>query len=103
MGDRAADSTATLDPPHRFEPTRVEGSPPLGLDLANGEIRTVLWATGFRPDYSWLDVPVLDRKGRIKHDGGVVEAPGMYVMGIPFLRRRKSSAHRRRRATTRAT
>jgi putative flavoprotein involved in K+ transport len=36
-------------------------------------------------------VPVLDRKGRIKHDGGVVEAPGMYVMGIPFLRRRKST------------
>ncbi len=77
------------DPPHRFEPTRVEESPPLGLDL--GEFRTLLWATGFRPDYSWLDVPVLDRKGRLRHDGGVVEAPGMYLMGIPFLRRRKSS------------
>ena len=79
------------DPPHRFEPTRVERTPPLALDLTNGEIRTVIWATGFRPDYSWLDVPVLDRKGRIKHDGGVVEAPGMYLMGIPFLRRRKST------------
>ena len=80
-----------VDPPHRFEVTRVEESPPLGLNLASGEIRTVLWATGFRPDYSWLDVPVLDRKGRILHDGGVVEAPGMYLMGMPFLRRRKSS------------
>jgi putative flavoprotein involved in K+ transport len=51
-----------------------------------------VWATGLRPDYSWLDVPVLDRKGRIRHDGGVVvDAPGMYLMGIPFLRRRKSS------------
>jgi putative flavoprotein involved in K+ transport len=79
------------DPPHRFEPTRVEHAPPLGCDLASGEIRTIIWATGFRPDYSWIDVPVLDRKGRIKHDGGVVEAPGMYVMGIPFLRRRKST------------
>ena len=79
------------DPPHRFEPTRVECTPPLALDLTNGEIRTVIWATGFRPDYSWLAVPVLDRKGRIKHDGGVVEAPGMYLMGIPFLRRRKST------------
>jgi putative flavoprotein involved in K+ transport len=79
------------DPPHRFEPTRVPDSPPLGLDLRSGEIRTVLWATGYRPDYSWLDVPVLDRKGRLKHDGGVVEAPGLYVMGIPFLRRRKST------------
>ena len=51
----------------------------------------VIWATGYRPDYSWLDVPVLDRKGRIRHDGGVVEAPGLYVMGLPFMRRRKSS------------
>ena len=50
-----------------------------------------MWATGFRADYSWLDVPVLDRKGRVRHDGGIVEAPGMYLLGIPFLRRRKSS------------
>ena len=78
-------------PPHRFDPTRVGDSPPLGLDLTNGEIKSVLWATGYRPDYSWLEVPVLDRKGRIKHDGGVVESPGLYVMGIPFLRRRKSA------------
>ncbi len=80
-----------VDPPHRLEPTRVEASPPLGMDLTSGEIRTILWATGFRPDHSWLDVPVLDRKGRIRHDGGVVEAAGMYLMGVPFLRRRKSS------------
>ena len=49
------------------------------------------WATGFRPDYSWLDVPVLDRKGHLRHDGGVVDAPGLYAIGLPFLRRRKSS------------
>ena len=76
---------------HRFEPTRVEVSPPLGMDLNSGEIQTIVWATGFRPDHSWLDVPVFDRKGRIRHDGGVVEAAGVYLMGIPFLRRRKSS------------
>lgn len=81
-----------VEPSHRFEPTRVEASPPLGIDLSRGEIRTILWATGFRPDFSWLDVPVFDRKGRIRHDGGVVvDAPGMYLMGMPFLRRRKSS------------
>jgi putative flavoprotein involved in K+ transport len=79
------------DPPHPIEPTDVEASPPLGLDFARAGVRTVLWATGFRPDYSWLRVPVLDRKGRIRHDGGVVEAPGMYLLGLPFLRRRKSS------------
>jgi putative flavoprotein involved in K+ transport len=80
-----------VDPPHRFEPTEVEASPPLGIDLTSGEIRTIIWATGFRPDYSYLNVPVLDRKGRVRHDGGVVEAPGMYLMGIQFLRRRKSA------------
>lgn len=80
-----------VEPPHRFEPTRVAATPPLGMDLASGAIRTIIWATGYRPDYGWLDVPVFDRKGRIRHDGGVVEAPGMYVMGLQFLRRRKSA------------
>jgi len=80
-----------VEPPHRLEPTRVEDSPPLGLDLSSGEIRTIIWATGFRPDYSWLESPVLDRKGYIRHDGGLVPSPGMYLMGMPFLRRRKSA------------
>jgi putative flavoprotein involved in K+ transport len=75
----------------RFEPTRVETDPALSLDLRGGEIRTVLWATGYRPDYSWLQVPVLDRKGMIRHRGGVVDSPGLYLMGANFLRRRKSS------------
>jgi hypothetical protein len=78
-------------PPQRFEPTEVEASPPLLLDLTRGRIKTILWATGFRPDYSWLDVPVLDHNGNVRHDGGVVESPGMYLLGLPFLRRRKSS------------
>ena len=82
---------AEVDPVHRFEPTRVEASPLLGLDLTSGDTRTIIWATGYRPDYSWLEVPVLDRRGRVRHDGGIVESPGMYLMGIPFLRRRKSS------------
>jgi putative flavoprotein involved in K+ transport len=75
----------------RFAATRVDDSPPLAIDLTKGEIRSVIWATGFHSDYSWLDVPVLDRKGRIRHDGGVVDSPGMYVLGLTFLRRRKSS------------
>jgi putative flavoprotein involved in K+ transport len=80
-----------FEPPERFAPTGIDASPPLGLNLASGEIRTVIWATGYRPDYSWLEVPVLDRKGRVRHDGGVVDAPGMYLMGMQFLRRRKSA------------
>ena len=54
-------------------------------------VRTVIWATGFRPDHSWLDAPVFDRKGGLKHDRGVIDAPGLYVLGLPYLRRRKSS------------
>jgi putative flavoprotein involved in K+ transport len=78
-------------PPHRFPPTIVPEPPSLDLDLGRGEIQTIMWATGFRPDYSWLDVDVLDAKGMVRHDGGVVDAPGMYLIGAPFLRRRKSS------------
>ena len=81
----------SVPPPHRFAPTVVREPPALGLDLAGGAIQTIVWATGFRPDYSWLDVMVLDDKGMVRHDGGVVEAPGMYLIGTPFLRRRKSS------------
>ena len=52
----------------------------------------MLWATGFRPDHSWLDIPVRDRSGRIRHDGGVVTgAPGLYVLGLPVLRTRAST------------
>jgi putative flavoprotein involved in K+ transport len=78
-------------PPERFEATRAPASSPLSLDLRNGRIRSIVWATGFRPDYGWLDVPVLDHKGHLRHHGGVVEAPGMYALGLPVLRRRKSS------------
>jgi putative flavoprotein involved in K+ transport len=77
--------------PHRFAPTVVPDPPMLDLDLAGGAIRTIVWATGFRPDYSWLDVDVLDAKGLVRHDGGVVDVPGMFLIGSPFLRRRKSS------------
>ena len=80
-----------LEPVERFEPTRLDGSARLGIDLAGEKLRTIVWATGFRPDYSWLDVPVLDRKGQLRHEGGVVDAPGLYALGLPFMRRRKSS------------
>jgi len=80
-----------VDPPQRYAATEVEESPPLIMDMVKEEINTILWATGYHPDYSWLDVPVLDRKGKIRHQGGVVDSPGMYLMGMSLLRRRKSS------------
>jgi putative flavoprotein involved in K+ transport len=75
----------------RFAPTAVPAGAPLSLDLRSGAIQTILWATGFRPDLSWLDVPVINQKGQVRHDGGVTASPGLYLMGMPFLRRRKSS------------
>ena len=81
----------SAEPPYRPPPTRVEEAPPVGMNLAKGEIKTIIWATGYRPDYTWLEVPVLDRKGMVRHDGGIVPSPGMYLMGAQFLRRRKSA------------
>jgi putative flavoprotein involved in K+ transport len=81
----------TGDSPERFAPTTPPRSPRWQLDLRSGEIRTILWATGFRPDYRWLDVPVLDARGQLRHDGGVVDSPGLYALGLPVLRRRKST------------
>lgn len=78
-------------PGERFAPTRVPAASRLQLDLRSGEIRSVVWATGFRPVYDWLDVPVVDAKGRLEHDGGVLASPGLYALGLPVLRRRKST------------
>jgi putative flavoprotein involved in K+ transport len=79
------------EPPRRLPPTQVEEAPPLGMNLTTTGIKTIIWATGYRPDYSWLEVPVFDRKGMVRHDGGIVPSPGMYLMGAQFLRRRKSA------------
>jgi putative flavoprotein involved in K+ transport len=88
---RTSGLDAELGPPERFAPTEAPASPRWQLDLSGGEIRTIVWATGFRPDYGWLDVPVLDAKGRLRHDGGAVDSPGLYALGLPVLRRRKST------------
>jgi len=81
-----------VDPPERYQGTVVDDDPTLMLALGDGAIQTVVWATGYTSDYSWLDIPVIDRKGEIKHDGGIVtSSPGLYRIGLNFLRRRKSS------------
>ena len=83
---------AEFPAPDRFPATGVPKNARLQLDLNRGEIKTVIWATGFRPDYSWLDVPVVDAKGRLRHEGGVVtESPGLYALALPLLRRRRST------------
>jgi putative flavoprotein involved in K+ transport len=61
------------------------------IDLREQGIRSVLWATGYRRQYPWLRVPVLDERGEIRHDGGITPVPGLYVLGLQFMRRRSSS------------
>jgi putative flavoprotein involved in K+ transport len=74
----------------RVESARTDvGDPPTELDLTG--YSTVIWATGYRPSYSWLDPTAFDRRGRVAHDGGVARLPGLYLLGLPFLRRRRSN------------
>ena len=83
---------AGVGAPEGFGPTALATPSPLEIDIRRRNIGTVIWATGFRPDYSWLDIPVLDQKARIRHDAGVVTgAPGLYLLGASLLRNRRSS------------
>ena len=90
--DQWAESNAPsgIGPTERFVPTLVGETSQLELKLGE-DIRTVLWATGSKPDFSWLDLPIFDRKGDLRHSRGVADVPGVYVLGLPYLRRRKSS------------
>jgi putative flavoprotein involved in K+ transport len=61
------------------------------IDTGEAGIRTVIWATGYARSYRWLKVPVLDDQGEIEHTGGLTRAPGLYALGLRFMRRRKSN------------
>jgi putative flavoprotein involved in K+ transport len=50
------------------------------MDVAN-----VIWCTGFRQDFSWIDVPVVDRNSAPIHERGVASEPGLYFVGLDFL------------------
>ncbi len=65
--------------------------PVLELDLAAAGIGSIIWATGFRSDYSWLKVDALDEQGRPAHRRGVSTEPGVYFVGLPWLSRRGST------------
>ena len=93
--DRIDDHIAEVHPAWPFAPDRVAqirlDPAPATLDLADREIGTVVWATGYRRDYSWLDVPdALDADGEIVQDHGVSSVPGLYTVGLNFQRYRAS-------------
>jgi putative flavoprotein involved in K+ transport len=65
--------------------------PVLELDLAKANVTSIVWATGYAVDYSWLSVNAFDAKGKPKHQRGVSSEPGVYFLGLPWLSRRGSS------------
>jgi putative flavoprotein involved in K+ transport len=74
------------DPP----PVITVPAGPSRMDLRAG-ISAVVWATGYRPWYPWLKVPVLDSNGRIVHRRGVTDVSGLYAVGLRFQYRRNST------------
>jgi putative flavoprotein involved in K+ transport len=85
---RDRELTNIVGPAIDAAPTDI-GTVPTEVDL--GAFSTVIWATGYRPQHSWLDPRAFDRRGRVLHDGGIGALPGLYVLGLPFLRRRRSN------------
>jgi putative flavoprotein involved in K+ transport len=65
--------------------------PILSLDLKAAGITSIIWATGFALDYSWLKFDIFDARGRPQHQRGVGAVPGLYFVGLPWLSRRGSS------------
>ena len=86
-------SRSHIDAPRqdRPRPSRFVAGTRATLDLDAEGIRTVIWATGFRRSYPWLNLPVLDAGGELRHRGGVTSVPGLYALGLPFMRRRNST------------
>jgi putative flavoprotein involved in K+ transport len=86
----APDAPPAPPPPEVIRAAAVDAAP-RALDLDAEGIGTIIWATGYRRAYPWLQVPVVGADGELRHDGGVTPAPGLYALGLPFMRRRRSS------------
>jgi putative flavoprotein involved in K+ transport len=73
---------------------RLTGASGRLVNFADGstlEVDAVIWATGYRSDYSWIDAPVVDSDGRVKHRRGVTDVPGLYFLGMPWQYTRGSA------------
>ena len=91
---------------HRLEPARARaprrraqaagGRRPRGgrVSFADGselDVDAVIWATGYRPDHSWIELPVVDEDGRVRHRRGVTDVPGLYFLGLSWQHTRGSA------------
>lgn len=71
--------------------TEYEKNPILELNVAEANITSIIWASGFKRDYSWIDLDIFDEHGNPIHEAGVSKEPGIYFLGLPFQTRRRSS------------
>jgi putative flavoprotein involved in K+ transport len=78
------------DPADLPDPRAECVSPLRRLDLTKASVSTVIWATGFKTDFGWIHLPVLDAEGMPVHQEGIAPVRGLYFIGFPWLRTRKS-------------
>jgi putative flavoprotein involved in K+ transport len=79
------DAGITAPPGHRYTPVWHPSDTPTSLDPIAHGITSIVWSTGFRPDWSWIDLPIFDGNGYPTHTRGVTAMPGVYVLGLPWL------------------
>jgi putative flavoprotein involved in K+ transport len=77
----------------RFRPA-VAGADGRTVRFADGsslDVEVVIWAAGYRPDYSWIDIPGVTRDGQVVHRRGVTDVPGLYFVGLSWQHTRGSA------------
>ncbi len=85
IDDHVAKAGLDAPPAAPYVPPWHEGEPRRRLDLSASDVTSVVWSTGFRPDFSMVDVPVFDGSGHPGHHRGVTGVPGLYVLGLGWL------------------
>jgi putative flavoprotein involved in K+ transport len=90
LADIDAYASGADGPPDPPPLIRVRAAPST-MDLRRAGVSSVVWATGYRPSYPWLKVPVLDASGHIRHRRGVTDVLGLYAIGLRFQHRRNAT------------
>ena len=80
-------SKAGIDTPAgvHYNPVWLPSAVPTELDLANSNIQSIIWTTGFQSDWSWIELPMFDGAGYPTHRRGITSIDGAYVLGLPWL------------------
>ena len=86
-------AAAAIDAPKDDRPPPDPFTPPViaELDLDRAGVRSVLWATGYKLDFNWVELPIFDEWGYPRHERGVTEHRGLYAVGLPWLYSEPSS------------